>query len=276
MQERGDRLLRIIDQQDIIQVGNALARRADSFLNQNMWQQNAARDLFTLKLVSIPDQGEPLRRRAQRSECTDSEWKLVDTLAEPGWRILVTSESEGVPTAEVAHEVILTKWETLRRWLIEEREFLVWKGNVERSLKEWRAAPFYFKRDALLSGNSLFEARRWIKTKYAHLDRDVRHFVKKSLRRKWPSLFFGILGAITVVLFIASSATFQPYVERYNELNRTDPEAAQKLWSSPEYFWSVAPFFSSMISIMLMIIVFFGFAVKWGIYGLLRVVRGRG
>src|SRR5262249_49747381 len=71
MQERGDRLLRISDQQDIIQVGNALARRADSFLTQNIWQQDAARDLFTLKLVSIPDQGEPLRRRAQRSECTD-------------------------------------------------------------------------------------------------------------------------------------------------------------------------------------------------------------
>jgi energy-coupling factor transporter ATP-binding protein EcfA2 len=34
MQQRGDRLLRITDQQDIIQLGNALARRADKFFNR--------------------------------------------------------------------------------------------------------------------------------------------------------------------------------------------------------------------------------------------------
>src|SRR5262249_60665921 len=83
MQERGDRLLRITDQQDIIQVGRALARRADSFLQQNASLQSAARDLFTLKLVSIPEQGEPLRRLAQQTESSDQEWKLADTLANP-------------------------------------------------------------------------------------------------------------------------------------------------------------------------------------------------
>jgi hypothetical protein len=275
MQERGDRLLRVTDRKDIIQVGHALARRADSFLQQNTSQEYAARDLFTLKLVSIPEQGEPLRRRALRTECSDHEWQLVDTLAEPSWRILVTGESEGVPTAEVAHEVILSKWDTLRKWLTEERDFLIWKGNVERALKEWRAAPFYMKRDALLSGNALFEARRWIKSKYGYLGRETQRFVKKSVHRKRMALIMGTLGAITVVLFIASSAMFAPLTASYNELLRTNPAEAEKLWSAPEYFWTVTLFSSLMFAILLWIVVFFLFILKWSTYALLRVLRER-
>ncbi len=275
MQERGDRVLRVTDQQDLVQIGNALARRADSFLRQYASEQDTVRDLFTLKLVSLHGEGEPLRRRALRSECSDREWRLVEALAEPNWRILVTSERDGVPTVEVAHEVILTKWETLRRWLIEERDFLIWKGNVERSLKEWRAAPFYLKRDALLSGNALFEARRWIKRKGVYLARDMRRFVKKSLRRRRPALLLGIMGGITVVLFIISTILFHPFIERYNELIRTNPEEAQKLWTAPEYFWSVAFFSAMMISVLVMILVFCLGVLKWFIYAALRRWRER-
>jgi hypothetical protein len=275
MQERGDRVLRVTDQQDLIQIGNALARRADSFLRQYASEQDTVRDLFTLKLVSLHGEGEPLRRRALRSECSDREWRLVEALAEPSWRILVTSESDGIATAEVAHEVILTKWETLRRWLIEERDFLIWKGNVERSVKEWRAAPFYLKRDALLSGNALFEARRWIKRKGVYLARDMRRFVKKSLRRRRPALLLGIMGGITVVLFIVSTFLFHPYIERYNELIRTNPDEAQKLWTAPEYFWSVAFFSAMMISVLVMILVFCLVVLKWFIYAALRFWRER-
>ena len=59
---------------------------------------------------------------------------------------------------------------------------------MERASQEWRKAPFYFKRDALLSGEPLFQAKRWIATKQGYLQRDVNRFVKKSLRRKRPAI----------------------------------------------------------------------------------------
>jgi hypothetical protein len=275
MQERGDKVLRVTERPEILQVGNSLAKRADLFLERNPTQQRAIRDLFTLKLVSIPFEGEPVRRRALRTECTDQEWALVEALAEPEWRILVTGETEGVPTAEVAHEIILTRWATLSRWLSEEREFLIWKGQVERASQEWRKAPFYFKRDALLSGEPLFQAKRWIATKQGYLQRDVNRFVKKSLRRKRPALVFGVLGVIMVLLFIASSIAFRPLTERYAELMQTDPEAAQKLFQAPEYFWNVAIFGASLTATLLMILIFIGFVLKWLLWAVLRLIGER-
>jgi energy-coupling factor transporter ATP-binding protein EcfA2 len=258
MQQRGDRLLRITDQQDIIQLGNALARRADKFLNQNAPQGPAVRDLCTLKLTSVRAQGEPVRRRAHKSECTDSEWRLVETLAAPDWRILVTSDSDGIPTAEVAHEVVLTKWETLKRWLTEEREFLIWKGNVEQSLIEWRAAPFYLRRDALLSGNALFQAKRWIKLKKTYFSGDMRRFVNKSLRRKWPVRILSILGAITLILLIWGT----PALQRYNgEMVWDDPQA--RAWAT------------GLILFVIMIVLFLLSVIRSVVYGALRVWKER-
>jgi energy-coupling factor transporter ATP-binding protein EcfA2 len=259
MQQRGDKLLRITDQQDIIQLGNALARRADRFLNQNASQQGAVRDLCTLKLTSVRAQGEPLRRRALRTECTDSEWRLVESLAEPDWRILVTSESDGIPTAEVAHEVVLAKWETLRRWLTEEREFLIWKGNVEQSLTEWHAAPFYLKRDALLSGNALFQAKRWMERKKVYLSADMQRFVKKSLRRKWPARIFGLLGIVALIGSILGTPGLQRQVP-----------GEEIIWDLYMY-----AFFTGMIAILILTVVFFLIMLRSGAYGILRLWNER-
>jgi hypothetical protein len=275
MQERADRTLRITDQKDIVLVGHALASRADRFLDQNVSEQQAVRDLFTLKLVSIPAEGEPVRRRTYRTQCTDQEWRLIEMLAEPEWRILVTSQSEGIPSAEVAHEVILTKWDTLRRWLAEEREFLIWKGGVERSEQEWKKAPFYFKRDALLSGNSLFQAKGWMKTRRKYLFEDTQRFVKKSLRRKRPGFILGILAGITVVLFVTMTIVMGPFWAESAELMRTDPEAATQLWWQPENFWRVSIFFATMITIPIMILIFFFVVLKWLLYAALRFRRER-
>ena len=255
MQERGDRVLRLTEQPGIAQTGSSLARRADRFLERNPAQHAATRNLFTLRLVSIPAEGEPVRRRATRAECSDAEWAVVEALAGPDWRILVTGESEGAATAEVAHEIILTKWDTLKRWLAEEREFLIWKSAAERSMQDWRSTPFYFKRDALLSGSSLFQARRWMRSKNAHLTKETRRYIGKSLRRNWPILMLGALGTITVLLFIAMSLTFGPYSARYAELSKTDPNAGNTLLTDPEFFWTLVIFFATFLSIILTIVV---------------------
>ena len=105
MRARGDGVLRVSDQREIIQVGAALAKRADQFLEQHPDKLEAVKRLFTLRLAHVPRQGEPVRARWEReAKANDAEWALVEELAGPDWRLLVAGEKDGKATAEVAHE----------------------------------------------------------------------------------------------------------------------------------------------------------------------------
>ena len=52
------------------------------------------RRIFTLKLATVREDGEPTRRRALRSEFSDEEWRLVSELADHPNRLLVTATPE--------------------------------------------------------------------------------------------------------------------------------------------------------------------------------------
>jgi hypothetical protein len=41
---------------------------------------------------------------------------------------------------EVAHEILLKTWSTLKRWLEDEREFLVWRGELDARREEYDKA----------------------------------------------------------------------------------------------------------------------------------------
>ena len=146
MRARGDGILRVSDRREIIQVGAALSCRADQFLEKYPDKVDAVKRLFTLRLAHVPRQGEPVRARWERDprgeegKATAAEWALVELFAGPDWRLLVTGEKDGKATAEVAHEVLLKTWDKLKRWLEEEREFLVWRGEIDARRKDYEKA----------------------------------------------------------------------------------------------------------------------------------------
>ena len=60
--------------------------------------------------------------RGEEGKATAAEWALVELLAGPDWRLLVTGEKT---------------WDKLKRWLEKEREFLVWRGEAAARRKEY-------------------------------------------------------------------------------------------------------------------------------------------
>ena len=97
------------------------------------------RRIFTLKLATVREDGEPTRRRAFRSEFSDEEWRLVSELADHPNRLLVTvaTPKAGETYAEVAHEAIFRRWDKLREWIAAEREFLAWRSGLEAARRAW-------------------------------------------------------------------------------------------------------------------------------------------
>ena len=191
MRERGDGTLRVSDRREIIQVGAALSRRADQFLARAPDKVDAVKRLFTLRLAHVPRQGEPVRARWERDAkpgtdpAVDAEWALVEQLAGPDWRLLVTGEKDGKATAEVAHEILLKSWPTLNRWLEDERDFLVWRGELEVRRKEYDKAGEVGtrqQRQALLMGLPLDTAKKWLAARRGDIEPADQAFIKASVQ----------------------------------------------------------------------------------------------
>jgi Novel STAND NTPase 1/Stimulus-sensing domain/TIR domain/Sensor N-terminal transmembrane domain len=184
MQARGDGVLRIADRSEIIQVSSTLVSRADRFLKEHATSLDTIKRLFCLQLAHVPREGEPVRRRALRSNCTDAEWLLIERMSAAEWRLLVTGEIDGVAQAEIAHEVLLREWPTLREWLLQEREFLAWRGEMEHARREAELVPNRNRRGALLMGRSLGQAEYWLSLRSHDIGDLERIYIEESTRNR--------------------------------------------------------------------------------------------
>jgi DNA repair exonuclease SbcCD ATPase subunit len=95
-------------------------------------------------------------------------------------RLLVTNKSVSgtEQTVEVAHEALISNWSTLRNWVNEDREFLLWRERVDTLLAEWERVEG--KEDALLRGSLLIEAQKWFDQRSEDLSDQERKFIAAS------------------------------------------------------------------------------------------------
>jgi hypothetical protein len=84
----------------------------------------------------------------------------------------------------VAHEQLLRKWPTLTRWLEEQREFLIWKGDLAVERREWEKLPDADKPMAFLTGRRLLVAQRWLRERTRNDSHDPRGrlFIEASIK----------------------------------------------------------------------------------------------
>jgi formylglycine-generating enzyme required for sulfatase activity len=183
MIHRGDGVLRPPAQ--AIEIGAVLVERADAFLATHPKSEDDIRCIFTLKLATVRHDGEATRRRALRSEFSDLQWRLVSELAGHPNRLLVTVTPEAGETyAEVAHEAIFRRWDKLRNWIAQERDFLIWKSGLEADRRTWEAVPADAKTDMLLMGFKLGQAQSWLAKRPEDLPRAEREFIDQSRARR--------------------------------------------------------------------------------------------
>ena len=217
MQRRGDGKLRVEDPAQLIQVGSVLTRRADAFLGQHPEEVEKVTRLFTLKLVHVPREGEPVRRRIPQSRCADTEWRLIEMLSGEDWRLLVIGgmTREGAaeePTAEIAHDVLLREWDTLKGWIEKEREFLAWKGEVEAARRQHETLPERDRAGALLMGRSLVSAQSWLATRGDDIEPEERSFILASAAKERASQRArkrAVAAAFIALSFLAILALWQ-------------------------------------------------------------------
>src|SRR5271165_1849439 len=162
----------------------ALAKKADQFFKDLSSADQKILQRVFLRIVRPSESGEDTRRRAAFTELPPEALDLVINLANE--RLLVTNKSvSGLEqTVEVAHEALISSWGTLRVWVNEDREFLLWRERLGALLKEWNRAKE--NEDALLRGPLLVEAQKWFDQRIQDLSEKELKFITASRElREW-------------------------------------------------------------------------------------------
>jgi hypothetical protein len=77
---------------------------------------------------------------------------------------------------------LISNWSTLRAWVNEDREFLLWRNRLGPLVAEWERAQESV--EALLRGPLLIEAQKWFDQRSQDLSDQERKFISASREEK--------------------------------------------------------------------------------------------
>jgi DNA-binding SARP family transcriptional activator/WD40 repeat protein/tRNA A-37 threonylcarbamoyl transferase component Bud32 len=194
----------------------SLGRRAESIYDGIPEPARSAAATVFLRLVNVDASGRVTRQRAAVSDLRHLGVPAEDIDAIVGafaGHRLFTLDRDPVsrlPTVEVAHESLFSRWPRLAAWIEAQREDLVMKGRLATATGDWLASD----RDAayLLTGGRLRQHEAWTDTTTVPLttaERDLlgnsraaeeqRH-AKARRTRRWVMAGFAAAAVIATVL----------------------------------------------------------------------------
>ncbi len=220
-QRRQNSMLTVKAYTEIGGVGEAIAKRADDLLaSLSSADQKHARDLMT-RLVRVArggDEGADTRRRVLKSQLNPGAWTVAEKFADKDWRLLTIkapldakeSEAPAEPAVEVAHEALIRVWKTLSHWLEEDRNFLIWRQELDFDVSRWvqskRADP-----TLLLNGERLHTALAQSSKNRDQLSKEELAYIRASNRRSFSRAWMQRIAVASLLLILAVSGALYWY-----------------------------------------------------------------
>ncbi len=159
----------------------ALVARADAFLARQSHLGDMVRRLILYKLMKIDAQGRHSLKRLRRAKCTTEEWELLRKMARPDPGLVLLTQEEGEPAAELVGSTLLKAWPRLEQWAVEEHDFQIWRQQVAEARARWLERGR--SKAALLKGLRLYRAEHWLRARNEFVPPDDRDYVQASLLR---------------------------------------------------------------------------------------------
>ncbi|MDQ3341143.1 MAG: protein kinase, partial [Myxococcota bacterium] len=177
-------------------VAGALARHGDSVIaGMNATERANIRRVLLRLVTSV---GTRARRTSAELDVSAGTKVALDALVKG--RLLVVHQSAEGTTYEVAHEVLVHGWGTLREWLDDDAEDRARRERLAIAAAEWEKNRR--RSDLTYRGPRLLEARALDDTNLTALEREfIAASVRATTRRKWivRIAFAGVLVALVGV-----------------------------------------------------------------------------
>jgi WD40 repeat protein/class 3 adenylate cyclase len=201
-------------------VASAVALTPDAVLDElPATDRQLMRSIF-LRLTELHDEGAETRRRVRVVDLAPAGVApvriaaLIERLADA--RLITLDEG----TAEVAHEVLIRRWPTLRAWLEEDREGIRLHRHLGDAARAWDAGGR--EPSDLYRGSRLATATDWASSHREELNAGERAFIdagvaeadrerRRTLRtnRRLRGLLVGAVSLLVVALFAGVVALVQ-------------------------------------------------------------------
>jgi len=168
-----DNILRHSAYNNIGELSGAIAYRTETLYQTLAKEQQIATRNLLSRLVRVArpeDEGNDTRKRVVIKEILNYSdiLKVAYDLTNARLLVMGRDDSTSEEYVELAHEAIITSWDRLKTWLVEDREFLLWKQKTSIIYEEWRLANC--DENLMLKGRLLKEAEKWIEIK---TDKDI-------------------------------------------------------------------------------------------------------
>jgi hypothetical protein len=170
------------------------AERAFAGLSRD--EQTLAQRLFTRLVRVAPPDGADTRARVNVKYLGESAQKLVRVLTDAGILVEELDKLTGEQKLQLADESVIQNWGRLRKWIDEDREFLLWRQQIKPSVSAWDRG----NRDAYLRGEDLAPALRWQSQRAADLTQSENAYIESSLRSNRRQR----VGMIVTLLIVAA------------------------------------------------------------------------
>jgi len=216
---RDDHTLTLATYRDIGGALGALARRADAVFGMLGSEAQTAARQVCLRLVTLGEGTEDIRRRALQDELRAAGGEATQTVLDAFDRArLVTFDQDpatGAATVELAHEAIIREWARLRAWLDASRDDVRQQRLLAAAAQEWQSAGR--DRSYLLTGSRLAQFEGWATQTDLALTPDERAFLDASVtehrrqrarRRLVRNAVVTVTAAVAVVMTVLALFAF--------------------------------------------------------------------
>jgi len=157
-----------------------------------------------IELVRINKDGQFTRQPARWSAFPESIHGILERFVQA--RLLISRSEADHRILEVAHEALFYAWARMKKWLDENREFLLWRERFRERLHEWQRAEE--DSQALLAGSALNEAQGWMERHGDQFNAEENAFFAKStlqLTRQRRRKFTAYTALIVFLVAVAIS-----------------------------------------------------------------------
>ena len=134
---------------------------------------------IVLRLISISPNANPTARTAVWAEIAETDAWMAETLAER--RLLVVRGTGEARDVRFNDPVVVERWETLRRWIDEDKDFLTWRAALAGPAQSWRVRGSD-EPGILLRGKLLEEAEGWRRTRGEDLNGAEQAYITACLK----------------------------------------------------------------------------------------------
>ena len=129
-----------------------------------------------------PGEGtEDTRQVGTKQQIGEQNWSLVSKLATE--RLVTTDKEENKEeTVEVIHEALIRRWQRLREWVNDDRDFRLWQNRLRPRIEKWQEDDR--DEDMLLRGKELLQAEEHLESYQQQIEEVAKEFIKASIDQR--------------------------------------------------------------------------------------------